>query len=181
VGAYSGGVTLITVYGGTDYTLAATAITLPYYSMMKVPFGFPANPTKWMVEIKDTAGRTQATPTQNTWYNINAALSISIPIGEWLVSYQAIGQLGDSTSTSWAIYLTLSTANNSESDINFTTRISGGAITDLAISLEKNKYLTLASKTPYYLNIRTVTANLDNMYIRSDVGTTIIRAVCAYL
>ena len=49
VGAYSGGATLITVYGGTDYTLANSAITSPNYSYAKAPTGFPLSPAKWTV------------------------------------------------------------------------------------------------------------------------------------
>ena len=79
VGAYSGGVTLITVYGGTDYTLAATAITLPYYSMVKAPFGFPLDPTKWTQQLVDIADRSTAGPTVSVWYNVRS-ISISIPI-----------------------------------------------------------------------------------------------------
>ena len=37
----AGGATLITVYGGTDYTLADEAITSPYYSYASNPQGFP--------------------------------------------------------------------------------------------------------------------------------------------
>lgn len=39
--------TTITVTGGTDYTLANAAITLPFYSKQATPFGFPQNFT-WL-------------------------------------------------------------------------------------------------------------------------------------
>ncbi len=45
VGAYSGGNTLVSVYGGVDYTLANAAISTPYYSTAKAPIGFPMSLT----------------------------------------------------------------------------------------------------------------------------------------
>lgn len=41
VAAFSGGATLITLYGGTDYVLANAAITAPAYSSAYAPLGFP--------------------------------------------------------------------------------------------------------------------------------------------
>ncbi len=41
VSAFGGGVTTITVNGGTDYTLANAAITANYYSKEQTPNGFP--------------------------------------------------------------------------------------------------------------------------------------------
>jgi len=86
VGAYSGGNTLITMYGGADYTLAAEAITSPKWSNVKVPSRFPVNPAKWTQSFTDSSNRTQATMAQNTWYNPNSN-ALTIPIGIWRVSY----------------------------------------------------------------------------------------------
>lgn len=176
VGAYSGGVTLITVYGGTDYTLASSAITLPYYSSAKAPLGFPLSPAKWMVEVKDTTHRSQASPAQNVWYNLGA-VAISIPIGDWFVSYQAVISYGAALSV-WA---TLSTGSNSETDKEFTAVANITTVYDTEIAVTRNKYLTCASKTTYYLNEKTEEAGVANILLRSDIGTTVLRAVCAYL
>jgi len=62
--AYGAPNTSVTVYGGTDYTLAGGAITNPCYSIQKSPFGFPLNPTKWTVEVTDVTQRSQVNPTQ---------------------------------------------------------------------------------------------------------------------
>ena len=78
--------TAITLYGGTDYTLTAAAITSAYFSIMKAPAGFPLNPTKWTVEATDTADRVQGSPTQNVWYNLGS-FSTSVPIGCWKLEY----------------------------------------------------------------------------------------------
>jgi hypothetical protein len=173
--------TVVTLYGGTDYDVANSAISAFYYSTMKAPLGFPLDPDKWTVETANSSLQTQATPTQNTWYN-TGTLSISVPIGCWRLYYEMIFQANETTASSnIVIYSTLSTGNNSESDTEFTsgahlvTNNMGGA------PAHKEKNVNIASKTPYYLNIRTGTSGVENIYIRGDIGTTVIRAVNAYL
>lgn len=170
----------ITVYGGTDYTLANATITSPYFSYYKAPLGFPASPVKWTTILTSTTQRTQLTPTTNTWYN---AESLSIPIGVWDVSYQAIFFAYQTGVTTINGQTTLSTANNSSSDADFNGYVAnGGASGTIAVygTITKMKQLTLASKTTYYLNYRSVVSAAE-IDIQAGLGSTIIRAVCAYL
>lgn len=173
----------ITLYGGTDYTLAATAITLPYFSTHKAPIGFPLSTSKWQVEVLNTGDENQATPTQNTWYNLGTTeQQISIPIGIWNVSYYVVAYGSRAVAGAIDIMTTLSTANNSESDANFTA----GAVNTSAVSIfavaTKSKTIALAAKTTYYLNTRTIQASSASIQnFGASYGTTIIRAVCAYL
>lgn len=180
VGSYSGGATLITVYCGTDYTLANAAITSPYYSPVKAPLGFPVDPAKWMVRVTDTSTRTQASPTQNTWYNLNSD-SITIPIGCWRVAYQVF--VGGDRSSGAAVdsYVTLSTANNSESDIDFTGSSADNTSMGQYLTVRREKHLTLAAKTTYYLNTRTTKTGMGAIYNLGGSSTTVIEAICAYL
>lgn len=183
VGAFGGGVTLVTVYGGTDYTLAAGAITLPYYSMIKAPVGFPLNPLKWTVETRDTSDRSQAAPGANTWYNLGS-LSISIPIGMWRVYYKTILWGAYDSNTFIRTYATLSTANNSDSDSDFKTAVhltdntSVNHVASATVTTEK--FLLLAAKTSYYLNAMT-SLTMTSINFKGDQAPTIIRAICAYL
>lgn len=185
VGAYSGGKTIITVYGGTDYNLSGGAITSPYYSVQKAPFGFPLDPAKWTAILSNTSNATTATPTANTWYNVSP-LSLSVPIGAWNLGYQATLNVDDTSVTSVTVFSTLSTANNSASDDELTTfnRLEGasGNLT-FTLNVNRSKYVTLASKTTYYLNHKTSATGIANIGFRGDanLGNTIIRAVCAYL
>lgn len=178
VGAYSGGKTIITVYGGTDYNLSGGAITYPFYSTQKAPFGFPTNPIKWTVETTDTTRRTQATPVQNTWYNIGS-VSISLPIGAWRVRWEALPATDDASAITH-VSMTLSTANNSESDKQLSAYVQVTA-TSFVTQCSREKQLLVAAKTAYYLNTRTVISGIDNIENRNDLATAIIRAVCAYL
>jgi len=177
--SFSGSSTTMTIYGGTDYNLENEAITNPYYSVMKSPYGFPLSPIKWTAQSSDTSQRVQATPTQNTWYNLGS-LSLDIPIGVWKVHYMVIAQGNDSSSANWVIQTALSTANNSASDSDLTTSQIVGSI-NVSAPCFREKHLDLSSKTTYYLNTRTIASTLDNLVNRNDESTAFIRAVCAYL
>lgn len=179
--SYSAPNTTVTIYGGTDYDLANAAISSPNFSVVKAPYGFPLDPTKWTVEVSDTTQRTQATPTINVWYNLGS-FSMSIPIGIWDVSYSVIAEPNDGSSTGWNVWATLSTANNSESDNGFTAiGRATGTVSILDFTLSRTKTITLAAKTTYYLNTRTTNSNLDNVHNRNDLIPAIIRARCVYL
>lgn len=169
--------TTVTIYGGTDYDLNNEAISSPYYSTAKAPQGFPLDPTKWTVELENTSNNSQSTPTQNTWYNLGT-LSQSIPIGVWRVYYELLLQ-SFKTTTAHTTRCTLSTANNSESDTDF----SGGAIgyDTNSQQIHKEKTLVLTSKTTYYLNALTTDTSVNSINFRGDRSTTTLRAICAYL
>lgn len=180
VGAYSGGKTIVTVYCGTDYTLGAT-ITAPFYSTVKAPLGFPLDPAKWTVTGGNSTSYTQATPTQNTWYN---ALSVAFPIGVWKGFYKCVLSAQMAASTQAEAETTLSTANNSESNAAFSTWefIQGATGT---IRLGRTVYvpidLALTAAATYYLNYRTTVATMGATGIRGDLKPTTISAVSAYL
>lgn len=175
--------TTITLYGGTDYTLANAAITLPFYSLARSPVGFPLSPLKWTVETRDIVTRTQATPVAGTWYNPNAT-SISVPIGCWSLEYEA-NLYFDDNSTVGEVLATLSTANNSESDVDFTTyaRVVAAGATNMTTGTPsfRKKHLLLAAKTSYYINVKTGQAGVVTIGLDGGTSPTIIRAVCAYL
>ena len=182
--AYSAPNTTVTVYGGTDYTLANAAITAPYFSLAKIPFGFNPSPAKWQITATDSTERAQTPPVQNTWYNLGT-VSIAIPIGAWWVDYSVAIGSGDSGGVVGTVAATLSTANNSESDNTMTgVRYAtfGTAASDAYSEIYRRQYLVLAAAATYYLNERTTTANVDTLRINSASGSnTIVRAVCAYL
>jgi len=184
VGSYSAGATLITVYGGTDYTLANAAITSPRFSPSKSPFGFPTSLDKWAVTTTDVTIRSQATPTASTWYNLGS-ISISVPIGIWRLSYKVLMQSSSTaTQVSATVFTTMSTANNSESDADFSAGATvGGASGSIIVQspVYLSKVLTVAAKTTYYLNTKTSLTTSANIYNRNDVSGLIIRCESALL
>lgn len=192
VGTYTAGATLITVYGGTLYTLANVAITSPNYSREQSPFGFPLDPETWTVSVITSDSPSKASPTASTWYGDTGLSptgpSISIPIGSWRVYYKSVVSVSANLAAVANIgaRCTLSTANNSESDPEFsalttvTSPISATAI-QLATYVAEKK-LVLAAKTTYYLNILTGAASASSLTLNpSAAARTVIKAVCAYL
>lgn len=182
---YSDPNTTITVFGGTDYTLANAAITSPYYSTQKSPHGFPMSPTKWTVSTSDTTDRSQSNPNAGTWYNLGS-LSLAVPIGSWLLGYKCCLYTNRPTSTFSDSRSTLSTANNSASDATFSTynAQSGASGTQQQyahIQLEQYKFVDTA--VSYYLNVGTP----NSLGAGAEIGiknvyeTAQIYAICAYL
>jgi hypothetical protein len=177
VGSYDSGNdrTPVDFYGGTDYNLANSAITSPYVSKVKSPDGFPLSPIKWTVSFSDTSSRSQASPTQNVWYNLGS-LTVNIPIGIWFVSYQVPAQSSHATARS---YVTLSTANNSESDSTFTTY--GGAPTSVIDTFNTSKVLDLSAKTAYYFNMKTSASGASSIAFPNDQVPLRFSATIVYL
>lgn len=185
VGAYGGGVTLITLYGGTDYTLAVAgdAITLPYYSTMKTPFGFPTSPLKWSVIITDVTERSQATPAA-IWYNMGNVY-IHVPIGEWRLSYFLCFSAARTTATSIQLLNTLSTVDNNTSNKEFWVYAqfnAGSATLALAMPVTATNIISLAAKTDWYILYQTGgNGTAGTLYSTNDSSTLTLMAECAYL
>lgn len=175
--------TALTLYGGTDYTLSDSAITNPYYSTQKAPLGFPLDPSKWAVTLNVTETKTQSSPTAGVWYNVGS-LSIDFPIGIWRVWYNAFISFQASSVYLGSVLLTLSTTNNSESDPYFTTEIAfahqTSGRTNMFGNVSREKTLSLASKTTYYINMKTFDPSLTSIKLWGDLPST-FQAVCAYL
>jgi hypothetical protein len=185
VGTYSGGATLITVFGGTDFDLANETISSPKYSRVKAPFGFPMDKTKWRVTLTDETYAVQNSPTASVWYNLGS-LSIDIPIGSWRVYWEAGLEIQDTLASAGGrgFRATMSTTSSTESDddLTGTYTFSMPAITNgtSRATLHREKMLNLSSKTTYYLNANVGVATL-NVSFRGDVLTTTVVAECAYL
>ena len=181
---YSSPNTTITVYGGTDYTLANEAIIYPYYSSAKAPAGFPLDPTKWTVTVTDSTQRSKTTDiSDSTWYNIDAAAQISVPIGIWNVSYMVYGSSSVTATPAWhAVRVCLSSSSNSCSD-NLSLR-EHLVLTDLdnnILSVATIKVVTTA-KTTYYVNIQcSASTAITLLRYYNDLYPMVIKAECAYL
>ncbi len=176
--------TTITVYGGTDYDLNNEAISSPYYSTQKAPQGFPMDATKWTVITTDQIQRGQNSPTAGTWYNPKGAAAITVPIGSWHLSWSAVFGGWKNSTTSVTVNACLSTTNNSQSDGNLGafTKLEGASGNLFVVSpAYREKRVTVASKTAYYLNLLTSTASMGGIAFYNDSIDAVVQAVCAYL
>ena len=171
------GLTTVTVYGGTDYTLANAAITNPFYSVGKAPLDFNPDPLKWAVILTDTADYLQNSPFAGTWYNLGSK-SLTVPIGVWELDYEVQVQAHMGSAASVDIWACLSLANNSATDQQLVSVTQGySAVEALA---KRRKTIEVAAKSVYYLNVRTQNSPND-INIQGADGTTVLRAVCSYL
>ena len=179
---YSAPNTTITIYGGTDNLLANSAISSNYYSYMKAPGNFPLDPQKWTVKFTDTTQRTQATPTDSTYYNIGGQ-SISVPIGIWRLRLHVYATSGGVTSPSYhVLYAALSTSTSSVSDAVLWCSSVGIGVGTVSITAELRNVVTLAAKTVYYPIMSRVCDKTGGvLYFYNDINAMVIEAECAYL
>lgn len=179
VGAFIGGKTIITVYGGTDYTLANAAISSPYFSMIKNPFGFPLSKAKWRERLIDTSLRSQNSPVAGTVYNLGS-LSISMPIGLWIPMIKVLGYSSNGSSLT-NIYISLSTSNNAISDNNLTAEFydTAGIALGVCCVTGDGFEIVATSKTTHYLVAKTDAA--ASIHFSGHVIPTIVDLVSAYL
>lgn len=151
------------------------------YSIQKAPFGFPLDPAKWAVTTISTTDDSQSSPTVGTYYNVGSR-SISIPIGCWKVSLQGVMYSARSASGNLSVAAGLSTSNNAAAASGWQYRgllISG---TNIQQAIRFENELTLTTATTYYLVVATDQTSSTNIgLLGSSAGTTIIKAVCAYL
>ena len=178
VGAYSAGSTPITFFYGQNTALANATITLPKYSHCKVPFGFPADASKWIMLVADTSDRSQSSPVQNQFYNLGS-LSISVPIGAWKVGFLALGSASKATAQV-SLQAALSTSTSSATDL----RLLGYTI-GYGESLVRNQfnvfnYITTSSKTSYYLIVKTGSVSVTDISLLGTASSTVLYAECSY-
>ena len=181
--------TTLTVYGGTDYTLANAAISSIYISRLKAPFGFPLDPAKWTNSISVTGTYAKSSPTNGVWYGDTGLSatgpSISLPIGVWDLYYSCVIDETNSGGATGDVSVTLSTASNSASDSDFTSNAKASATNiNMRSSHSRRKIVSVANATTYYMNIRTDSGSVSNIQIIGTVTAATparITAVCAYL
>ena len=183
IGVYSGGVTLVTLYGGTNYTLVNSAISNIFYSPMKLPQGFPYNPALWSVLTSDNVQRSISNPTGTVWYNLGN-ISTTIPLGLWDISYSLIVNIGGipySLGSIASIFSTLSTSNNTESDSSWTRKTNASPVVSVANSMYARQTILASGTLTYYILSKTNGMSGTVLYNENDQQTLKIQSVCGYL
>ncbi|MEI6105337.1 MAG: hypothetical protein WCP70_15495 [Methanothrix sp.] len=184
--AYSAPSTTLTIFGGTDHSLANSRIIEQYFSATKAPYGFPMDPNIWSVIVTNTSAMETNSPSGGTIYN--TGVYADLPIGVWRVSYIAMLQAGRFDNSSWTNeFVSLSTSNSSVSDATMNIKVGGFFPNDTSgifLSHSVNspeKTIALTSKTRYYLIYWTDVPGVTVICIYGNQATTVIKAVCAYL
>ena len=174
--------TLLTIFFPTGTTLNNEAITSPQYSLAKSPSGFDLDPTVWTLEYTRTTQDTQASPTANTWYKLNASDELVLGIGLWYAGY-SVGHFAAKAAGGIDFETTLSTSSSSETDSTMTARTqsSGATPTQLMDPIVKTRILAVTSQTTYHLISETRSASHTDLGHDNDDQTLKIWATCAYL
>lgn len=167
----------ITVYGGTDYTVANAAITNPAYSRDKSPFGFPTSPTKWTIETSNTTARSTNSVTLATLTD-----TITVPIGAWRVSLQAPISFDPASATGRTGRVTLSTDASTETTPALTISVETSGVNTGRVGHQArvSTDVLLTSDTTYTL-MGIVNSTGANIYVCAVQGTKYLRATSAYL
>lgn len=165
---------------------ASSAVTLVYISSSRFPYAFPGAKTNWQIEWADT-NTTAQTPLNNaTWYNINTAL-IALSYGLWDVEYQTFVQLNHTVDINGhvGVKVTLSTANNSESAIEWTSMysINADSIEDSYATLYRRRIINQSTSGNRYLNYESFTdiSSSPSISVSGAVSPTYLTATNAYL
>jgi hypothetical protein len=178
--SYATGTTTITVYGGTDYTLANAMISDPYWSAARAPSGFPLDPSKWTVSFTDSSRRNASGTTANTWYN-PASLSFDLPIGVWNFTWFGIGYVARASAAVMSVQVAMSPSSSDGTDPDLIEYWYEGTLSELVANCSRTKTLVLTSKTTYYPLLWGAQATITSLAFLNDFRPMVCRAVCAYL
>jgi hypothetical protein len=165
VGAYSAGVTPITIFGGTGIgstDLINEAITDVFYSREAFPAGFDSNTARWQILLLDSTDITLNVSTAYAWTNFGHF--IDVPVGEWELGYIADIRSYNLTSiNAVSLSATLSITNNSETmhqlTDNFVLSQLASAMYHIIRIMRAAMIVKITGKTRYYLNIQANTAS----------------------
>ncbi len=187
IGAFTGGVQLITLYGGGGdgtngvnnpvYSVTSASIASVDYSRDKKPLGFPIDPTTWTYNLtKSVAYSTAST----TYVELDPALQTRMPIGSWSVEFSLSTYYGSGGSDS-AGFIALSSSTSAPSTKELLC--SEGLYTGAAFVVNTKPmpcYIENPSKTTYYV-IAKRSASSTIVQVDGSVRTTYIKYKCAYL
>lgn len=147
------------------------------YSTQKTPYGFPGQKGKWMINSIIKSQSTQVA-TGGTWYNIGNH-SLSLPIGEWDLSYTGSHLIAGSSVI--VLFVSLSTSASSETNSEFSTEFYNNATTNIALATYKRRPVSITSTTPYYLIFKSAGSGTPTIYNLEAETAVIVEAENGYL
>jgi hypothetical protein len=100
----------------------------------------------------------------------------------WNLEFEAQVDISITSTSNLNCSIGLSTSASSFSDLRLKLAIWAYIVSgDVMSFAQRNKPLSLISKTTYYLIETTGSSGLYSISLRGDYATTVLRAVCAYL
>lgn len=180
--------TTLTVQVPEGYALPTSgSISAAAYSTQKEPYGFPAQNEKWAIlSLYFGSSHTQSSPVANTWYNptpisgVSGGTYLTVPVGAWVIGYEAALNVARAAAGAVAIQATLSTGSSTESDYELGVFGYAENTTSLVVPAMRYKALSVSTQAPYYLNIRTIIASQTAITLNSTQAF-VIKSTLAYL
>jgi len=170
VGAFSGGVTPVTVFTGTDCNIPNMALTSPLYSTQAAPYGFPAAKDKWTFTVLNGTQVGQSSPAANTWYNL-PAFTIQAPTGQWIPSISSNLYVDKASAGPLSARATLSTTSTGESDPALTGGFSMNPVTSAANQITRSgSTLSVQAAQSLYLNVKTLDTSIVQILVIGSVN-----------
>lgn len=176
----SGTDTLVTVFTGNAHTIPNETLGATSYSTARAPYGFPANKDKWTVTSIISISRALGSATVYTNFS---GMQLSVPLGEWSVSYTAtVSIISSTTPQPSGAYVVLSKTNNSHTEtfprrFAYTDKVTTHYGQLNASSLPFDSITT----TPLYLNAVRLDSNTTNIVLAGEFSPAVITAECAYV
>lgn len=173
----------------TDYDVLDTstyAISDFYFGLPKQPgLGMPILDSVWTLQTTDANACTKTSPTTSVWYGGTGLSptgpSLDFPIGAWNFEFGGRVSLTLPSASNAGARLTLSSANNSESNADYTFNAAFSSIVSIGVPCFKTGYIKVTSKTTHYLNVLTGSASASSIVLQGNTMKSVIRIVLAYL
>ena len=176
--------TLLTVFFPVGTTLNNETISTPYYSSLKVPFGFDANPTNWTLQVVESGSSTTVSNpnaiTGGTW---NATgISLAVPIGVWRMAYNSTIQ-GNGVAATIAAYITIDTSATVTQPSNFAALVYKDSAGTAYGTVFIERTVAVTSPQTWQIYVGRGGSVLTNIQLSSPVAsqTSFIRVISAYL
>lgn len=173
--------TTVTIYMGTDYTIANATISANYYSKEKSPQGFPMSPTKWTETLSSANDRSISSASYTSLTD-----ALTVPIGAWRLTLKVVLVVSISQAALRSSFATLSSDASTETNPNTTIYLglvpASATATANVASMRSEDNILLTSATTFTLmgKLNSATNASGNIY-GSTVSPTVIRAISNYL
>lgn len=172
--SYANPTTTLTLFTPAGYTIPNQTLNSPQYSLVKIPYGFPADAGLFRVS---TLHSTSDSTTSNATYGafLSAGFALSVPTGAWIVGHQH-GDIFNITTTkvtfnisSTALTGLTATTGQNASPFGIQTRSSAAAETDIAGKITYPQVLSALTTYIMYTVGATTSAGIDGTGSLSEI------------
>lgn len=172
------GMTVISLYGGTDFALSNAPIRYPKYSFERCPYGFNLSRNKWSHWLQDFYTRS-VDPAAGSYYNLGS-LAITAPKGDWICSTDIDAYSQYASAGSDIVFNLSPVINGATIFTNLVKYTYGYYVNPMTINLNELIYFR-SSIVLYLLAMSTVNSTLICFYANSNTHPITVKFTCPYI